>query len=120
MILLPENNKCLCGRTLPLLGRPLGRNDEILVYKGRKLNFQYFFHYFKEYLYINRYKVVQAKNGDIEFRIHLFHDTEENRKRCVSDLTLAFGEHISPLRVKFIKEFPIRTSGKFKVIEKAS
>lgn len=118
LIILPKNMQCTCGRTLPLLGRVLGRNDDILEYRGRKFNWHFFYNYFKNYLYISKYKVVQTKTGDVEFRVHLFDDTEGNRQRCLSDLTIAFGELFSPLNVNFVEGFPVPSSGKFKVIEK--
>ena len=120
LIILPESTQCPCGRTLPLLGKIFGRNDDILEYSGRKFNFHFFYNYFKNYLYINRYKVVQTKMGDIEFRVHLFDDTEGTRQRCLSDLSSDFSDLFSPLNVKFVEGFPISSSGKFKVIEKVA
>ena len=58
LVLLPGNNRCTCGRTLPLLGKVLGRNDDILEYEGRKYYFHFFYNYFKNYLYIKKYKII--------------------------------------------------------------
>lgn len=118
LILLPEHTKCLCGRTLPLLGKVYGRNADIIEYHGRKFNFHFFHNFFHNYLYIQRHKIVQMQNGDIEFRIQLFEDTNENRKRCVSDLTSALNKYFSPLNIKFVNGFPIAPNEKFKIIEK--
>ena len=43
LVLLSDSNKCSCGRTLPKLGRILGRNDDILKYNGLKSLFSIFF-----------------------------------------------------------------------------
>jgi len=118
VILLPRNNVCSCGRTLPILGKVLGRNDDILQHKGRNYNFHFFYNYFKNYLYISKYQIFQDKNGNIEFRIHLSHDTEESRKRCLSDLSSAFSKHFSTLNIRFVKRFSVSPTGKFKVIER--
>lgn len=118
LIILPENNGCSCRRTLPVLGKVLGRNDDIVEYNGRMFNGRFFNNYFMNYSYIHKYKIVQTKNSDIEFRIHLSHDTEESRKRCLSDLSSAFSKHFSPLNIRFVKNFPVSPTGKFKVLER--
>lgn len=118
LILLPESNKCSCGRTLPVLGKVLGRNDDIIQYNERMFNWHFFYNYFKDYSYIHKYKIVQTKTNDIEFRIHLSHDTEDSRKRCLSDLSSAFSKHFPPLNIRFVKRFAVSPTGKFKVIER--
>jgi phenylacetate-CoA ligase len=120
LVLLPEHNLCACGRTLPVLGRVLGRNDDILEVNGRKFNFHYFYNYFKNFLYINQYKIVQTAEGDIEFRIHLTHDSTENQQRCLADLSAVFGEYFSPVNIHFVDGFSVSSNGKFKVLEKLS
>ena len=118
LISVPESTQCSCGRTLPLLGKIVGRNDDILEYKGRRFNFHFFYNYFKNFLYINKYKIVQTKKGDIEFLIQLSKDIEENRNLCQSDLSSTFGSYFSPLNLKFVKGFSVQPCGKFKVLEK--
>ncbi len=118
VILCPTNLVCNCGRTLPVLGKVLGRNDDVVHYNGRMFNWHFFYNYFKDYKYIKKYKIIQTKTDDIEFQIHLAYDTEENKKLCLSDLSTAFGKYFSPLNVRFVEGFPISATGKFKVIEK--
>jgi phenylacetate-coenzyme A ligase PaaK-like adenylate-forming protein len=118
VISIPESTICSCGRTLPILGKIIGRNDDILEYNGRKYNFHFFYNYFKNFLYISKYKIVQTKNGDIEFIIQLSEDTEENRQLCLSELSSIFGSNFSPLNLKFVDSFPVPACGKFKVLEK--
>ncbi len=120
LILLPDNDQCSCGRTLPVLGKVYGRNEDVLEYKGRKYYWHFFSNHLQNYLYINKYQIVQTKDGNIEFRIHLVNDTEESRKTCLSGLSLAFSEHFSPLNVRFVERFSISPTEKFKVIEKES
>lgn len=117
-ITLPLSQLCNCGRTLPLLGRVNGRCDDIIEHHGRKLNFHYFYNYFKNYLYIRRYKVVQTGAGEVEFRIQLHGDCEESRARCRTDLETAFGKLLGSFKIRYVEEFPLTRGGKFKVIEK--
>ncbi len=119
-VTLPLVQRCQCGSTLPLLGHVNGRYDDIIEYKGRKLNFHYFYNYFKNYLYVRRYKVVQTELGVVEFRIQLHNDSEESRARCRRDLESAFLERFGPLNLRYVDEFPTTRSGKFKVIERLS
>lgn len=118
LIIFPENNRCPCGRSLSILRKVFGRNDDVLEYKERKFNALFFRNYINNYSYIDKFKIVQTKNGNIEFRIHLSHDTEESRKRCLSDLSSAFSKHFSPLNIRFVKNFPVSPTGKFKVLER--
>ena len=87
-ILLPDNDQCPCGRTLPLLGQIFGRNDDFITYNERKYYWNFFYNIMEkeDFLYIKRYKIVQKKDGSIEFRIQLLQDNEETRKKCRSDL----------------------------------
>ena len=119
-ILMPENDQCSCGRTLPVLGKVFGRDDDILEYKEKKFYWNFFYNYFKDYLYINKYKIVQTKEGKIEFRILLVDNNEENRKRCIADLSSAFDKEFFPLNVQFVDSFTMSSRGKFKVLEKES
>ncbi len=116
-IQLPENSYCDCGRALPLLGEVSGRSDDIIEYGGQKYNFHFFYNYFKNFLYIRKYRVVQTRAKDIVFRIQLRADGEAERKQCRSDLEQVFGTHFSPLKVEFVQTFPAAKSGKMKSIE---
>ena len=42
-ILIPENDQCPCGRTLPLLGQVFGRNDDFITYNGHKYYWNFFY-----------------------------------------------------------------------------
>ncbi len=117
-ILLPEQTQCACGRTLPLLGRVMGRIEDVIEYGGRKFNWQFFRNFINNYMYIRRYKVVQTATGKIEFRIQLFQDTLESRGRCQSDLLNDLGAYFQPLNIVFVDGFPLHPSGKFKTLEK--
>jgi phenylacetate-CoA ligase len=114
---LPVTEKCGCGRTLPLLGKVNGRYDDVIDNGKRQCNFHFFYNYFKNFLYINKYKVLQRKSGEIVFLVQLANDSEQERQRCLTDLQGVFGQHFVPLNVSFVSEFPVSRSGKFKVIE---
>lgn len=116
LVILPESNYCLCGRTLPLIGNIIGRNDDILEYKGRNYNFHFFYNHFKNYMYIRRYQIVKTKRGNIEFRIKLKNDTKENQSRCISDIYEAFNNRFYPINIQFVEDFPMQKSGKIKVL----
>jgi phenylacetate-CoA ligase len=119
-ILLPENDRCSCGRTLPLLGQVFGRNDDFIIYNGRKYYLDFFYNIMerKKFLYVKKYKIVQKKEGLIEFRIQLLQDNEETRKKCVSELDSAYRNHFSPVNVEFVNKFFLQNNRKFKVLEK--
>ena len=117
-VLLPARTECGCGRTLPIIGRIRGRYDDIIEHRGRRLNWHFFYNYFKNYLYINKYKVVETKAGNINFKVQLVNDDEDNRRRCISDLNAAFRQYIAPIEVNFVDHFAVVRTGKFKVIEK--
>ena len=119
-ILIPENDKCPCGCTLPLLGQVFGRNDDVIEFRGQKYYFNFFYNIFEKANspYIKKYKVVQTKQGLIEFRILLFKDKEETRAKCIADLELAFKNHFSPVNIRFVDDFPLQPNRKFKVLEK--
>ena len=119
-ILLPENDQCPCGRTLPLLGQVFGRNDDFIIYNERKYYWNFFYNIMEkeDFLYIKKYKIVQKKEGSVEFRIQLMQDNEETRKKCASDLNAAYRSHFSPVNVEFVNNFVLQNNRKFKVLEK--
>ena len=119
-ISIPENDKCPCGRTLPLLGQVFGRNDDVLEYRGQKYYFNFFYNLIQQMnsQYIKKYKVVQTKEGLIEFRILLFDNNEVVQKKCRLDMDNAFKDHFSPVNIKYVDDFPLQPNRKFKVLEK--
>ena len=117
-VILPEENICKCGRTLPLLGEVRGRHDDVLDYNGRKYYWNFFYNYMVNMQYIKKYKIVQTIKGSIEFRILLFQNNENTRRKCISDLNAAFKDHLSPLSIQFVDEFQLSHNRKFKVLEK--
>ena len=72
----------------------------------------------EDFLYVKRYKIVQKKDGSIEFRIQLLQDNEETRKKCRSDLKTVYKNHFSPVNIRFVDDFQLQRNRKFKVIEK--
>jgi phenylacetate-CoA ligase len=117
-ILMPEIDRCPCGRTLPILGQVFGRNEDILDYNGRKYYWNFFYNIIENFIYIKKYKIVQTKKGTIEFRILLHQNKEDRRKKCISDLNSAFKDHFSPVNIRFVDDFPLKPNRKFKVLEK--
>ena len=117
-ILMPENDRCPCGRTLPILGQVFGRNEDVLDFNGRKYYWNFFYNIIENFIYIKKYKIIQTKEGNIVFRIQLLQDEEETRKKCISDFTSAFKHHFSPVNIRFVDDFPLKPNRKFKVLEK--
>jgi phenylacetate-CoA ligase len=117
-ILIPENDQCSCGRTLPILGQVFGRNEDVLDYDGRKYYWNFFYNIMENFLYIKKYRIVQTKKGTIEFRILLLQDNKEKREKCISDLNSVFKDHFSPVNIRFVDDFPLQPNRKFKVLEK--
>jgi hypothetical protein len=64
------------------------------------------------------YKIVQKKDGSIEFRIQLLQNNKETRNKCVSDLNAAYRNHFSPVNIRFVDTFPLQRNRKFRVLEK--
>jgi len=119
-ILLPENEQCSCGRTLPLLGQVFGRNDDFIVYNERKYYWNFFYNIMEKenFPYIKKYKIVQNKEGSVEFRIQLLQDNDRTRKKCASDLNSAYKSHFSPVNISFVDKFTLQRNRKFKFLEK--
>lgn len=115
---IPEKQECQCGRSLTLLGEIFGRNDDVIEHNAKKYYWNFFYTYLVGLLYVKKYKVVQTKEGRIEFRVLLFQDTEEMRIRCITDINDLFQGIFSPLRVLFVEDFPLEKNMKFKVVEK--
>jgi hypothetical protein len=72
----------------------------------------------EDFLYIKKYKIIQKKDGSVEFRIQLLQDNKETRKKCVSDLKAAYRNHFSPVNISFVDNFLLQRNRKFKVLEK--
>jgi len=117
-VIFPEDKICKCGRTLPLLGEVRGRHDDVLDYKGRKYYWNFFYNHMVDMQYIKKYKIIQTKKGTFEFKILLFQNNENTRKKCITELNAAFKNHFSPLNIRFVDEFQLPNNRKFKVLEK--
>jgi phenylacetate-CoA ligase len=105
LIELPESDRCPCGRSLPLLGKILGRNEAPIEYKGKKYYWHFFQNQLQHHLDIRKYQIINREDGEVEFRIQLFRDTEDGRKNCASDLFSEFGQYFSPLIINFVDNF---------------
>jgi phenylacetate-CoA ligase len=118
LIIAPEAEQCSCGRSLPVLGKVVGRDDDKISYKGQVYNFQFFNRYLRHYFYIKKVQVYQGVEGNVEFRIQLFSDDAEMREKCVQDIAGAFGGIFLPLIIRFLSEIPLTKAGKSKMIVK--
>jgi len=117
-IVLPENTRCGCGRTLEVLGRVQGRDEDVISYKGEKYSWHYFYSYFKDYSYIRQYRIIQATSGRIRFVIQLFDNTKAQRQYCRRHLISVFDHVFSDLEICFTNRFPTTPGKKMKVIER--
>lgn len=114
----PAAEYCPCGSSLRLLGRAWGRNDDVVVAGGRKLNFHIFYQFFKDFSFIRRYRVRQRGEGPVEFQVELVDDTPEWRERCRGEILSGLGRWVGDAPVHFVGRFPVQPNGKFKVIER--
>jgi hypothetical protein len=64
------------------------------------------------------YKIVQKKEGTVEFWIQLILNNEETRKKCVSGLNSAYKNHFSPVNTSFVDKSSFKRNRKFRVLEK--
>jgi hypothetical protein len=72
----------------------------------------------EDFLYIKKCKIVQKKDGHIEFRIQLKQDNEKTRNKFASDLNAVYQRHFSPVNIGFVDRFTLQRNRKFKVLEK--
>jgi len=72
----------------------------------------------EDFLYIKKYKMIQKKDGSVEFRIQLRQDNEETREKCIFNLNSAYKDHFSPVNISFVDEFSLQRNRKFEFLEK--
>jgi phenylacetate-CoA ligase len=91
-----SNNKCSCGRNLPLIKKILGRSDDFLYGSEERIlpgvNFYTLFYHYSE---IIRFQIIQNSLSNIEVRIEHSEDfTETGRLNLMKDLKDRFGDEI--------------------------
>jgi phenylacetate-CoA ligase len=117
---LPEDDRCTCGRTLPLLGEVFGRDDDFILYDAKKYYWNFFYNLFeaRDFPYVKQYQIVQPKEGPLEFRILLFEDNEALRKRCQSDINAVFMKYFREIHIQFVDAFPLQPNRKIRVLQR--
>ncbi len=104
---------------LPLLKHVLGRTaDTITLANGSKVHGVFFTDilnelFIKDPEYINRFQVIQKKQGEIEFRL----ETKANiPDTYVNTLESALSRFFSEVSIKIMDNLPLDESGKFRYI----
>lgn len=119
LIRKPEDSHCRCGRKAPYVEEVLGRKDDILCLpNGRQLNWHFFYTYFRGYVFLHKYKIVQEEQDTIVFELQLKPgaSADEARRTISKDMERHL-KHDVKLQFRFVGRFPVERSGKFKVIE---
>lgn len=115
---VPSDRKCACGRSLPLMERVEGRTMDILLTKeGNFIQPQIFCYLFSRSLdWIRRYQIIQAKKGELTFRIVRGRDiSESDTKEFFNKVVNAIKGSVN-IHLDIVEEIPLTRSGKFKTI----
>ena len=122
---IPSDEICSCGRKLPLMKVIEGRKDSILVLPdGRLLSprtFTITMNMFKLIRHIEQFQIIQKKRDVFEIRLKK-KDNSIDEKALETELTshlrkmLALEAHGVTFEMRFIEDFNLDKSGKFKIV----
>jgi phenylacetate-CoA ligase len=117
---IPDDNRCICGRNLPLLGEVFGRDDDFIMHGGKKYYWNFFYNIFEKgnFQYVKQYQIVQHKDGSLEFKVLLFDNSDSSKKRCQSDLNSAFMKYFPRIDIRFAEAFQLPPNRKVKVLQR--
>ena len=122
---IPSNEKCRCGRTLPLMKLVEGRKDSFLILSDGQvlspLGFDAAMCLFKFHSNIDQYRIAQRKIDLFEFLIKLNSngvDEEAVEKELLTHLrrTLNISTDKATFDVKFVENIPLDKTGKLRKV----
>ena len=108
-----DEEKCSCGRGLPLISTIKGRVHNLLVTpEGRYIPGEFFPHLFKDFKGVKQFQVIQEVKDKLLIRIVKGKDyTEDEIKKALAVTKDYFGEDMEIL-VEYMEEIPPSPSGK--------
>jgi len=113
-----ENEKCKCGRTLPMLKKIIGRDTDIIhTPTGKALIVHFFTGIFEHFNEIKQFKVIQKTKNEIEIEFipsELFHQPVlEKIKTKICEMA----EESFPIRFLEVSTIAATASGKPQIIQ---
>lgn len=113
---VPSDEKCSCGRTLPLMRLLKGRSDDFIVLPdGKKLSPLCILNT-ENFVEVSEYKIIQEKRDLIEVWLKMYEGYRDGSvTRCISALKKVIGEDVE-IRTRIVDEIPRDSSGKLKRI----
>ena len=122
---IPNDEKCPCGRSWPLIKNIQGRiNDYIVLPSGRKISWLHFYHHFykeleKNVFSISQYQIIQDRKNRIIFKAVKEREFDlEMLKRIKNNLETYFAKLGENLEVvtQVVKEIPMERTGKRRIL----
>jgi phenylacetate-CoA ligase len=115
---VPSDEKCSCGRTLPLMRLLKGRSDDFIILpNGKKLSLQGALSVrAKSVIEVSEYRIIQEKRNLIEVWLKMCEGYRDSSvTRFVAALREIIGENVE-IRVRIVDEIPRDNSGKLRRI----
>jgi phenylacetate-CoA ligase len=109
----PSNQKCSCGRGLPLMESIEGRNTDIVVTpNGQYLVVHFFTVLFEHIVGVEQFQVVQEQVNTLLIRIvKNKRFTPEDHRHIIDTIHEAADEELQ-IKIDFVKDIPLTDSGK--------
>jgi phenylacetate-CoA ligase len=109
------NGRCSCGRSLPLIAPPLGRDNEILsLPSGKMLSPIGFGRILREIPGLNQFRVIQERRDHVVVKVVLANEPDDAVRRQIKEQCLAYiGE---PVRLDVQVVEYIRDGPKFRYV----
>jgi phenylacetate-CoA ligase len=108
--------RCVCGRTLPVLTRILGRAvDSVELPDRRKLLWPFFYDLFSRYDELSQWRVVQSDPLHLRVELVVPHDDVALMKHIVLHLRKALPRQME-LKVERVAAIPVSPGGKARMV----
>ena len=118
---VPSDDKCSCGRSLPLMKMIEGRKDSFLTLPGNRILSPMVFNFavsrFKYYTDIDQYRIHQKKINYFDVYLKMNHFPKEQ-----TSLALEFDNHLKEFlnisgnevefNISFVEDIPLSKTGK--------
>jgi phenylacetate-CoA ligase len=121
----PTDEKCLCGRSWPLINGIQGRiNDYLVLPSGRKISWLHFYHHFykeleKNVFSVSQYQIIQDRKDRIIFKVVKGREFDPKMLERIKDnLEMYFvriGENLEVV-MEVVREIPAERTGKRRIL----
>jgi phenylacetate-CoA ligase len=113
----PSQEKCKCGRGLPVMSSVVGRDTDIVVTPDGNYLVAYFFgHIFESMTSVDQFQVVQQAQDEIEVKIVKNNKFSNQDARYIEDaIRQGAGEKLK-IRLNSVKDIPVPRSGKIRLV----